>query len=50
VPVVGGVLAAITPTVIDAVAGLIAGAVVLLAVTGITKLFKRKGPALAQKP
>ena len=43
VPVVGGLLAAITPTVIDAVAGLVAGAVVLLAVTGITRLFKRKG-------
>jgi predicted DNA repair protein MutK len=43
VPVVGGVLAAITPTLIDAVAGLVAGAVVLLAVTGASKLFKRKG-------
>jgi len=43
VPVVGGLLAAITPTVIDAAAGLVAGALVLLLVTGITKLFKRKG-------
>lgn len=43
VPLVGGVLAAITPTLIDAVAGVIAGALVLLVVTGATKLFKRKG-------
>jgi len=42
VPLVGGVLAAITPTLIDAVAGVIAGALVLLVVTGATKLFKRK--------
>jgi predicted DNA repair protein MutK len=41
VPVIGGVLAAITPTVLDAIAGLIAGAVVLLVVTGLQKVFKR---------
>lgn len=40
-PLAGRVLAAITPTVIDAMAGLVAGAVVLLVVTGITRLFKR---------
>jgi hypothetical protein len=43
VPVAGGVLKAITPIVIDGVAGLIAGALVLLAVTGVMKVFKRKG-------
>ncbi|MBC7454837.1 MAG: DUF808 domain-containing protein [Massilia sp.] len=42
VPVAGKVLAAITPTFIDAVAGLLAGALVLVGVTGIGKLFKRK--------
>ena len=41
VPVLGGVLAAITPTLIDAVAGVIAGGLVLLGVTGVSKLFKR---------
>ena len=41
VPVLGGVLAAITPTLIDAVAGVVAGGLVLLGVTGVTKLFKR---------
>ena len=43
VPGVGGVLKAITPTVIDGVAGLIAGGIVLLVVTPLQKLFKRKG-------
>jgi uncharacterized protein len=43
IPLIGGVLAAITPTLIDAVAGVIAGALVLLVVSGATKLFKRKG-------
>ena len=43
VPVAGGVLKAITPIVIDGVAGLIAGALVLLMVTGVMKVFKRKG-------
>jgi predicted DNA repair protein MutK len=38
VPTVGGVLAAITPTLIDAVAGVIVGAVVLLGVTLIQRL------------
>jgi len=42
-PGVGGVLAAITPPLIDALAGVIAGALALLVVTGISKLFKRKG-------
>jgi hypothetical protein len=42
VPGVGKLLAALTPTVLDAVAGLVAGAAVLVAVTGVGKLFKRK--------
>jgi predicted DNA repair protein MutK len=42
-PGVGGVLAALTPTLINAFGGLVAGAIVLLAVTGASKLFKRKG-------
>jgi predicted DNA repair protein MutK len=42
VPGIGGVLGAITPTLIDAVAGLIAGALVLLVVTVATRMFKRK--------
>ncbi len=42
VPVVGGVLKAITPTLIDAIAGLIAGGIVLAVVTMGAKLFKRK--------
>ena len=47
VPVVGGMLKAVTPTLIDAVAGLIAGGVVLLVVTVIQKMFKRE-KAVAQ--
>ncbi|MDB5756484.1 MAG: hypothetical protein JWR56_2912 [Massilia sp.] len=47
VPGVGGLLKVVTPTVIDAVAGLIAGAVALVVVTLATKVFKRKGPATA---
>jgi len=46
VAVAGPVLKAVTPTVIDAIAGLIAGAVVLLFVVTGKKLFKRK-PATA---
>ena len=42
VPLAGRVLAAITPTAIDAVAGLLAGALVLLGVTGLAKLFRRQ--------
>ncbi|MGZ8290747.1 MAG: DUF808 domain-containing protein [Telluria sp.] len=42
VPGVGVVLKALTPTLIDLVAGVIAGGVVLLVVTGIKKMFKRK--------
>ena len=41
VPVVGGVLKAITPTLIDLAAGLVAGSVVLLVVTMIQRMFKR---------
>jgi uncharacterized protein len=47
VPGVGGLLKVVTPTAIDAVAGLIAGAVALVVVTLVTKVFKRKGPATA---
>ena len=47
VPGVGAVLKAVTPTVIDALAGLLAGAIVLLVVTLGAKLFKRKGAATA---
>jgi len=47
VPGVGIVLKAVTPTVIDALAGLLAGAIVLLVVTLGAKLFKRKGAATA---
>ncbi|RJG08375.1 DUF808 domain-containing protein [Massilia cavernae] len=42
VPGVGVVLKALTPTLIDLVAGVIAGAVVLLLVTVVQKAFKRK--------
>ena len=42
VPAVGGLLAAITPTVIDAVAGVVVGAVVLLAVTLVQRLRGKK--------
>jgi predicted DNA repair protein MutK len=38
VPVLGGLLAAVTPTLIDAVAGVIVGAVVLLGVTIVQRL------------
>jgi predicted DNA repair protein MutK len=46
VPGVGRVLAAITPTVIDAAAGLVAGAIALAAMTLAKRLFKRS-PAAA---
>jgi predicted DNA repair protein MutK len=42
VPVLGGLLAAVTPTVIDAVAGVIVGAVVLLGVTIVQRLRGKK--------
>jgi predicted DNA repair protein MutK len=42
---VGAVLKAVAPTVIDAVAGVLAGAAALVVVTVGTKLFKRKGAA-----
>ena len=45
VPGVGAVLKAVTPTVIDALAGLLAGAIALLVVTLGARLFKRKGAA-----
>jgi predicted DNA repair protein MutK len=42
VPVLGGLLAAVTPTMIDAVAGVIIGAVVLLGVTIVQRLRGKK--------
>jgi predicted DNA repair protein MutK len=42
VPGVGGLLAAVTPTLIDAVAGVVVGAVVLLGVTLIQRLRGKK--------
>ncbi|HEX9173982.1 MAG TPA: DUF808 domain-containing protein [Telluria sp.] len=45
VPGVGGVLAAITPTLVDTVAGVIAGIIVLLAVNLITRALPRKAKA-----
>jgi predicted DNA repair protein MutK len=42
VPVVGGVLEAITPTLIDAVAGVIVGALVLIVVTLVNKMRGKK--------
>ena len=47
VPGVGGVLEAITPTVIDALAGVIVGALVLLVVTIVNKLRGKKATAEA---
>jgi predicted DNA repair protein MutK len=41
VPALGGVLAAVTPTIIDALAGVLVGAVVLLAVTIVQRLRRR---------
>jgi predicted DNA repair protein MutK len=46
-PGVGGMLKAVTPGLIDALAGLIAGAVALAVVTIVTRLFKRRGAAAA---
>ncbi|MDF3037127.1 MAG: hypothetical protein K0S28_2401, partial [Paucimonas sp.] len=45
VPVIGGLLEAVTPTLIDLVAGVIAGGVVLLVVTALQSLFKRNKTA-----
>jgi predicted DNA repair protein MutK len=45
VPVVGGVLHAITPTVIDALAGVLVGALVLLVVTIFNKIRGKKATA-----
>jgi predicted DNA repair protein MutK len=47
VPGVGVVLKAVTPAVIDAAAGLVAGAIALAVVTLGARLFKRKGAATA---
>jgi len=47
VPAIGGVLHAITPTLIDAVAGVILGALVLLVVTVVNKLRGKKAAAAA---
>ncbi len=47
VPGVGGVLELAAPTVVDAVAGVIAGTLALLAVTGLTRLVKGKRAAVA---
>jgi predicted DNA repair protein MutK len=41
VPGIGGVLAAVTPTLLSAVAGILAGAIVLAGVTIIGRLFKK---------
>ncbi|MCA1855719.1 DUF808 domain-containing protein [Massilia oculi] len=43
VPGVGGVLAAITPTVVDAIAGVIVGAIVLVVVTIVQRMRGKKG-------
>lgn len=40
-PLVGGLLAAIVPTLLDGLAGILAGALVLLLVSGVTKIFRR---------
>ena len=45
VPGVGGVLAVIVTSLVEAVIGVIAGAIALVAVTGVMKLFKREAPA-----
>ena len=45
VPGIGGVLAALTPTLVDTVAGVITGALVLLVVTLITRALPRKAKA-----
>lgn len=44
IPAIGGILAAIGPTVIDALAGVVAGAIVLAGVTGAMRLVKRIRP------
>jgi predicted DNA repair protein MutK len=45
VPVIGGLLHAITPTLIDALAGVVVGALVLLAVTIVNKIRGKKATA-----
>ncbi len=42
---IGGVLSVVTKSLLDAVVGVIAGALVLAGVVGIGRLFKRKVPA-----
>ena len=44
VPGIGGVLAALAPTLVDTVTGVIAGAIILLVVTGVTRAFKSARP------
>jgi predicted DNA repair protein MutK len=44
-PGIGGVLAAVTPTLVDTVAGVITGALVLLVVTFVTRALPRKAKA-----
>ena len=43
VPGVGGVLAAITPTIVDALAGVVVGAIVLMVVTVVQRMRGKKG-------
>jgi predicted DNA repair protein MutK len=42
VPGVGGVLAAITPTIVDALAGVVVGAIVLMVVTVVQRMRGKK--------
>jgi predicted DNA repair protein MutK len=44
-PGVGGVLAKVTPMLLDGVFGVLAGIVVLIAVTVLGKMFKKKSAA-----
>ncbi|HZW13972.1 MAG TPA: DUF808 domain-containing protein [Noviherbaspirillum sp.] len=44
VPVIGGVLEALTPTLVDALAGIIAGALVLAGVSVISRMFRKTKP------
>jgi predicted DNA repair protein MutK len=46
-PGVGGVLAALTPTLLSAIAGIVAGGLIVLVLTAGQKLFKRGKPAAA---
>ncbi len=44
IPAIGGVLAALTPTLLDALVGVLAGGLVLLGVTAVQKLWKTLRP------